>query len=85
MKKHNVHKTFGPNAEAGELMVSTGGRSWYKQPTINTRAKVWVLRNSCLSKNNNFMTFDAKQQAKRFFGSHDGLRGKAGNRKAKSY
>jgi hypothetical protein len=33
--------------------------------------KVWVLRIGCLSKNNNYTTFDAKQQAKRFFGSYD--------------
>jgi hypothetical protein len=35
--------------------------------------KVWVLRIGCLSKNNNYTTFDAKQQAKRFFCSHGGF------------
>jgi hypothetical protein len=36
-------------------------------------SKVWVFRIGCLSNNKNYTTFDAKQQAKRFFGSYDGF------------
>jgi hypothetical protein len=42
MKKHNVHKTFGPNAEAGELISEYGLRqSWYNDYK-HLGAKVWV-------------------------------------------
>jgi hypothetical protein len=76
MKKHNVHKTFGPNAEGWRELISEYGLEAELVQTTDYKhlgAKVWVLRIGCLSKNNNYMTFDAKQQAKRFFGSHDGF------------
>jgi hypothetical protein len=71
-----VHKTLGPARNSRGALISEFGLEMELEQANDRKhlgMKVLVLRIGCLGKNNNYASFDVKQQAKRFFCSHDGF------------